>query len=81
MQWKSERPTKYGVYWFSGAISDERGLSVSLPEPVLVRVSEPRQVTSNLNSLGVITLEPPYNTDIVEHWNGEWAGPIEPPIK
>ena len=71
----------YGVYWFSGTISDERGVFVHLPKPVLVRVSEPRQVTGDINSLGVITLEPPYYTDVIEHWNGEWAGPIEPPRK
>ena len=81
VQWTSKKPTKYGVYWFCGTISDERGVFVSLPTPVLVRVSDPKPVTSDLNSLGVIQLESPYYTDFMDHWNGEWVGPIEHPKK
>jgi hypothetical protein len=79
MEWRIERPTRHGVYWFCGSISSHGRVHVNLPDPVLVRISGPRRVTPNLNSLGVIELEPPYHTDSVDHWDGEWAGPIETP--
>jgi hypothetical protein len=84
MEWTRQRPTEYGVYWFRGTISSHGVDHVELPYAVLVRFGEPRRVTRDENSLGVIVLErlspnEPLVTDAVEHWTGEWAGPLQPP--
>jgi len=85
MEWTESRPTKDGVYWFRGVIRSDSGkVEIKLPEPLLVRFSEPKPVTQYENSLGVIALErrSPLEalvTDAIEHWDGEWAGPITPP--
>ena len=84
MKWTEQRPTTYGVYWFRGVIRSDSGrVEIKLPESILVRFSEPKPVTGEENSLGVIALErrrplEPLVTDAIEHWDGEWAGPITP---
>jgi hypothetical protein len=84
MDWSRQRPTKYGLYWFRGVISSRGVDHVKLSDAKLVRFSEPRPATPVENSHGVITLErrSPLEalvTDAIEHWEGEWAGPLQPP--
>jgi hypothetical protein len=81
MNWAKERPTKPGIYWFRGVVRSNSGAAVyKFAKPILALYSQPKAIWRDINSLGVIALET-FETDILEHWDGEWAGPIEPPIE
>jgi hypothetical protein len=84
MEWTRQRPTEHGVYWFRGAISSHGLDHVKVPDAILVRFGEPSRRTRDEDSLGVIALEKrsPLEaliTDAIERWEGEWAGPVQPP--
>jgi hypothetical protein len=88
MEWKTEKPIeKYGFYWFRGRILDHGKAAVHLPLATLVRYAEETDEiavpcscgrVAYLTNLGVMELERHKSADI-EDWDGEWAGPIEPP--
>ena len=78
MEW-TEKPTAYGLYWFRDVVRSNSGTAeYRFPEPILVIYSQPKAMWRDINNLGVIALET-LETHILEHWDGEWAGPFEPP--
>lgn len=66
VRWTTTKPDKPGWYWYNSGL--EEG-------PEVVRVRPSRNIGEGL--IAVNDLE----YDLVEHMDGQWAGPLAPPLE